>query len=93
MTFLKIITFLEVQLKMQQVGICGSDVHYWTKGRIGDFIVKAPMVLGHEASAVVSKLGPGVTSLQVGKKIGIDPDVFVTHVLMIFKNCLVGKNR
>lgn len=52
---------------MQQVGICGSDVHYWTHGEIGDFVVKAPMVLGHEASAVVSKLGPGVTSLQVGE--------------------------
>lgn len=57
----------EVQLCMQQVGICGSDVHYWTHGEIGDFVVKAPMVLGHEASAVVSKLGPGVTSLQVGE--------------------------
>ncbi|BFY97850.1 hypothetical protein BsWGS_00890 [Bradybaena similaris] len=65
----------QVQLKMQQVGICGSDVHYWTKGRIGDFIVKAPMVLGHEASAVVSKLGPGVTSLHVGDRVAIEPGV------------------
>lgn len=54
---------------MQQVGICGSDVHYWTHGNIGDFIVKAPMVLGHEASGVVSKVGPGVKSLKVGKEI------------------------
>uniref|UniRef100_A0A0B7AB43 Sorbitol dehydrogenase n=1 Tax=Arion vulgaris TaxID=1028688 RepID=A0A0B7AB43_9EUPU len=65
----------QVQLEMQQVGICGSDVHYWTHGRIGDFIVKAPMVLGHEASAVVSKLGPGVKSLKVGDRVAIEPGV------------------
>ena len=52
---------------MHSVGICGSDVSYWTKGLIGDFVVKAPMVLGHEASGVVSKLGKGVTHLKVGR--------------------------
>ena len=57
----------EVQLSMSHVGICGSDVHYWKHGAIGDFILKAPMVLGHEAAGVVSKLGPGVTSLKVGR--------------------------
>ena len=40
---------------MDSVGICGSDVHYWTHGEIGDFIVKAPMVIGHEAAGVVEK--------------------------------------
>ena len=58
--------FSEVQLCMSDVGICGSDVHYWQHGAIGDFIVKAPMILGHEAAGVVSKLGDGVTSLKVG---------------------------
>ena len=38
----------EVLLEMGSVGICGSDVHYWTWGRIGDFIVKDPMIVGHE---------------------------------------------
>ena len=38
------------------VGICGSDVHYWTHGAIGDFIVKAPMVLGHEVSRIIVKV-------------------------------------
>ena len=51
---------------MRQVGICGSDVHYWKNGGIGDFIVKAPMVLGHESAGIVSKLGPGVSHLAVG---------------------------
>ena len=49
------------------MGICGSDVHYWTHGAIGDFIVKAPMILGHESAGIVSKLGPGVTNLAVGR--------------------------
>ncbi|KAK3098620.1 hypothetical protein FSP39_021283, partial [Pinctada imbricata] len=65
----------EVQLSMQDVGICGSDVHYWKHGRIGDFIVNEPMILGHEASGVVSKLGQGVTSLKVGDRVAIEPGV------------------
>ena len=40
---------------MDSVGICGSDVHYWTHGAIGDFIVKAPMIIGHEAAGIVEK--------------------------------------
>lgn len=38
--------FLEVKLSIQKVGICGSDVHYWKNGRIGGFVVRAPMILG-----------------------------------------------
>ena len=60
---------------MQHVGICGSDVHYWKHGAIGDFIVKAPMILGHEASGVVSKLGHGVTNL----KIGMFDHIYILH--------------
>ena len=52
---------------MNSVGICGSDVHYLKHGRIGDFIVKDPMVLGHEASGTVVELGEGVTNLKIGK--------------------------
>ena len=62
-------TIPEVQLCMQKVGICGSDVHYWHEGRIGDrFVVTAPMLLGHECSGVVSKVGENVKHLKVGKK-------------------------
>ena len=57
---------LEVQIEVNSTGICGSDVHYYTHGAIGDFILTTPMVLGHEASGTVSKLGPGVTNLKVG---------------------------
>ena len=40
----------DVKIAIDTVGVCGSDVHYYTHGRIGDFVVKAPMVLGHEAA-------------------------------------------
>merc|ERR1712012_711979 len=65
----------QVLLKMDSVGICGSDVHYWTHGAIGDFIVKAPMVLGHEAAGVVSEVGEDVTNVKVGDRVAIEPGV------------------
>jgi L-iditol 2-dehydrogenase len=52
---------------VHSVGICGSDVHYLRKGRIGDFIVTGPMVLGHETSGTISAVGEGVTHLKVGE--------------------------
>jgi len=65
----------EVLLRMDQVGICGSDVHYWTKGCIGDFVVKAPMVLGHEAAGIVDQVGENVTHLKKGDRVAIEPGV------------------
>lgn len=65
----------EVLIAMHAVGICGSDVHYWKRGRIGDFILTAPMVLGHESSGIVSALGEGVTDLKVGDRVAIEPGV------------------
>jgi len=56
----------EVQIAVHSVGICGSDVHYLTHGAIGNFVVKAPMLLGHESSGTVTKVGDGVTNLKVG---------------------------
>lgn len=53
---------------MHSVGICGSDVHYWKHGAIGDFIVKAPMILGHESSGTVVEIGESVTNLKPGMK-------------------------
>eukprot|EP00069_Balaena_mysticetus_P020312 bmy_12683T0 len=63
----------EVLLKMHSVGICGSDVHYWQHGRIGDFVVKKPMVLGHEASGTVIKVGSLVKHLKPGDRVAIEP--------------------
>ena len=51
---------------MHSVGICGSDVSYWLKGRIGDFVVNDPMVIGHEAAGRVVKCGKNVKHLVPG---------------------------
>ncbi|KAI5292645.1 hypothetical protein KEM52_006173 [Ascosphaera acerosa] len=56
-------------------GICGSDVHYYEHGSIGDFVVKEPMVLGHESAGVIVKVGPAVTSLKVGDRVALEPGV------------------
>jgi len=77
----------EVQLRMAAVGICGSDVHFLVRGCIGDFVVKKPMVLGHEASGVVSKLGKNVTTLKVGDRVSIEPGVPCRYC----ENCKIGR--
>ncbi|KAL6035786.1 hypothetical protein STEG23_005183, partial [Scotinomys teguina] len=66
---------IKVLLRMHSVGICGSDVHYWQHGRIGDFIVKKPMVLGHEAAGTVIKVGEIVKHLKPGDRVAIEPGV------------------
>ncbi|XP_016421350.1 sorbitol dehydrogenase-like [Sinocyclocheilus rhinocerous] len=63
----------EVLLQMHSVGICGSDVHMWQNGRIGDFVLKQPMVLGHEASGRVVKVGSAVTHLNAGDRVAVEP--------------------
>ena len=65
----------DVRIKMHTVGICGSDVHYYTHGKIGNFIVKEPMVLGHEASGTVIEIGKNVTSLKTGDRVCMEPGV------------------
>ena len=65
----------EVRIAIDTVGICGSDVHYYIHGRIGPFVVEAPMVLGHEASGVVVECGPGVTGLSVGDRVCMEPGI------------------
>src|SRR5208283_2599753 len=65
----------DVKIAVDTVGICGSDVHYYTHGRIGSFIVKSPMVLGHEAAGTVVEVGPEVKSLKVGDRVCMEPGV------------------
>ncbi|KAK1149970.1 hypothetical protein N8T08_003528 [Aspergillus melleus] len=63
----------DVIVNVKFTGICGSDVHYWEHGSIGQFVVKEPMVLGHESSGVISKVGSAVTSLKVGDRVAMEP--------------------
>ena len=65
----------DVLLRMSSVGICGSDIKYWTHGYCGMFTLKSPMVLGHEASGTVVKLGPDVKHLHVGDRVAVEPGV------------------
>lgn len=63
----------EVLVKVEYVGICGSDLHYYEAGRIGDFVVKPPFVLGHEAGGTVVEVGSAVTHLRVGDRVAMEP--------------------
>jgi L-iditol 2-dehydrogenase len=65
----------EVVVEIRAVGVCGSDVHYYQHGRIGDYVVRAPMVLGHESSGVVVDRGPGATALEVGQRVAVEPGI------------------
>ena len=65
----------DVKIEVDTVGICGSDVHYYTHGRIGSFIVKSPMVLGHEAAGVVVEVGREVKTLKPGDRVCMEPGV------------------
>jgi D-xylulose reductase len=69
----------DVRIKMHTIGICGSDVHYYTHGKIGNFVVKEPMVLGHEASGTVIEVGKKVKSLKAGDRICMEPGVPDLH--------------
>lgn len=63
----------EVLVQLEYVGICGSDMHYYETGRIGDFVVKPPFVLGHECAGVVVKAGAEVKNLKVGDRVALEP--------------------
>ncbi len=63
----------EVQVKIKCTGICGSDMHYLEHGRIGDFVVEYPFVLGHESAGEVTAVGEGVTNLKIGDRVALEP--------------------
>lgn len=63
----------QVLIEVATVGICGSDVHYFDHGRIADFVVREPLVLGHEASGTIRAVGAEVTDRQVGQRVAMEP--------------------
>ncbi|KAL4890122.1 hypothetical protein BDV59DRAFT_204717 [Aspergillus ambiguus] len=69
----------DVRVRVAETGICGSDVHYWQRGRIGDFVLESPIVLGHESSGVIEEVGSAVKNLKVGQKVAIEPGVPCRH--------------
>jgi L-iditol 2-dehydrogenase len=65
----------EVLVEVGSVGVCGSDVHYYEHGRIGDFVVREPLVLGHEAGGRVVAVGEGVDPSRVGERVALEPGI------------------
>ncbi|MBZ9755309.1 NAD(P)-dependent alcohol dehydrogenase [Mesorhizobium sp. ESP6-5] len=65
----------DVRIAIHTVGVCGSDVHYYTHGAIGSYVVRAPMVLGHEAAGTIVEVGANVRSLKVGDRVCMEPGV------------------
>lgn len=65
----------DVRIKLHTVGVCGSDVHYYSHGRIGPFVVEQPMILGHEAAGRIVEAGHEVRELKVGDRVCMEPGI------------------
>jgi len=77
----------DVLIRVEATGICGSDVHYYSEGRIGDQVVEYPFVVGHECAGVVLEVGRAVTRLKPDDRVAIDPAV----VCGLCDQCLAGR--
>lgn len=77
----------EVLVKLEYVGICGSDMHYYETGAIGDFVVEPPFVLGHEPGGTVVEVGSKVKHLKVGDRVALEPGKTCGHC----RYCREGK--
>ena len=76
----------DVMIKVQSVGVCGSDLHYYHTGSIGDFVVKPPFILGHEAAGVIEQVGENVKNLKPGDRVCMEPGI----PCMKCEECLTG---
>jgi L-iditol 2-dehydrogenase len=65
----------DVLIRIKTVGVCGSDMHYYTTGKIGTQVVQFPFVIGHEAAGIVEKTGTSVTRVRRGQRVALDPAV------------------
>lgn len=69
----------EVLVRVKTVGICGSDVHNYIYGEIGGSVIEQPLAVGHEPAGIIEALGPGVTGLEVGMRVAVDPSISCGH--------------
>src|SRR5829696_3254383 len=65
----------DVRVALRTIGVCGSDVHYYTHGAIGPFVVREPMILGHEAAGEIVEVGSDVTELKPGDRVCMEPGI------------------
>jgi len=80
----------EVLIRFGAGGICGSDLHYYQEGRVGDFAVREPMVLGHEVAGEVVAVGPNVTKIQPGQRVAVNPTraCRLCYYCLSLENCI-----
>lgn len=79
----------EVQAQVSAVGICGSDMHAYSEGMVGDAALPYPVVLGHEPAGVIVKTGPGVTGLSPGDRGALEPAIYCYHC----EFCMSGRHN
>ena len=72
----KLIGNEDVLINIKMIGVCGSDIHYFTTGRIGNQVIEFPFTIGHEAAGIVEQVGKNVTKVKPGQRIAIDPAVY-----------------
>jgi L-iditol 2-dehydrogenase len=85
----EIVHATDVLIRIEAVGICGSDVHYYRDGKIGDQVVSFPFTIGHEGAGTVERVGENVTRVRPGDRIAIDPAVFCGGC----DQCLAGREN
>jgi L-iditol 2-dehydrogenase len=79
----------DVLLKIKSVGVCGSDIHYYKEGKIGDQVIKFPFTIGHECSAVVVDTGKAVKLVKPGDIVAVEPAVSCYNC----SQCLAGRKH
>ncbi|KAL7919671.1 GroES-like protein [Trichoderma austrokoningii] len=77
----------EVTIAIRSTGICGSDVHFWHAGCIGPMIVEDDHILGHESAGEIIAVHPSVTTLQIGDRVAVEPNVICNAC----EPCLTGR--
>ncbi|HKU35391.1 MAG TPA: NAD(P)-dependent alcohol dehydrogenase [Paenarthrobacter sp.] len=77
----------QVLVQVAAVGVCGSDVHYYEHGRIGDFVVEHPLILGHELSGRIVAVGSAVDPARIGERVAVEPQRPCRNC----KQCKVGR--
>jgi len=85
----QIVDSKDVLIRMTHVGVCGSDVHYYTTGRIGSQVVEYPFAVGHEGAGIIEAIGDLVTNVKVGDNVAIDPST----PCLVCDQCMQGRHH